>query len=94
MICSLYVWRCIDVLEWIEFANLGGDGGNSKLSGKTPLILWKLKLVGRRLRGTVAHLSEKEKNWAVAHLSGEEKKQFHFYQKQTFLGAPGKFFMM
>ena len=59
MICSDFVLRCIDVLRCIEFANLGGDGGNGKLSGKTPLILWKLKLVGRRLGGAEAHLSEK-----------------------------------
>ena len=59
--CDLFT-LCLKMhwcLEVIFLANLGGDGGNGKLSGKTPLILWKLKLVGRRLGGAVAHLSEK-----------------------------------
>ena len=38
--------------------NLGGDGSDSKLGGETPFILWKLELVGRRLRGAEAHLPE------------------------------------
>ena len=84
MICSDFDSRCIDDLRCIEFANLGGDGGNSKLSGKTPLILWKLKLVGRRLRGTVAHLSEKEKNELYLICLVKKKKTVPLLPKKNF----------